>query len=176
MRSFVPDYAKYDSDGKLLLNEAYILAYQYMDGFCSRLLNVDLLIDTDLEVQVFHSSLMLGAYLDIDGNNFYELYKNIPLEIIPFLEKIIDGVDLELKPSYGLVNMDDISLGYYLFNIGSQTIRIDVGYISPSAEVDFKTELEQEFYKFHLFITNWTEGMYRQYVEKYEPKPGTYDQ
>ena len=118
---------------------------------------------------------MLGDYSDFDGNNFYELYKTIPLKIIPFIEKIIDGANLEFEDSYGSVDIDDAPFGYYLFNIGAQTKRIQMGYFFSLTEEDFKTELEKEFFRFHQFITDWTEEMYSQYVEKYEPKPGADD-
>lgn len=45
MKSFIPEYTKRDHNGKLVLNEGYILAYHYQDGFCGRLLSIDLLID-----------------------------------------------------------------------------------------------------------------------------------
>lgn len=164
---FVPNHKYRDEKGHLVLSDDYIMSYNYHDGFTSRLLSIDLLIDKNFELSIFHDCIELGNLYCMDGFQFKQIVHEIPLEIFSFLEKLISSEVLSLKDSYDLeeISVDDVSNHLYLFNNDSKTKTIFINGALPLTDEVFTTEIEREFLNFHIFIEDWTNNIYNDYIK-----------
>jgi hypothetical protein len=167
----VPIYKRFDENGYFVLDDGYIMSYSHRDGFSERLLSIDVLIDQNFELTMYHQCFKLGnEYQKTERDFQFKLtVKKNPLEVSLFLEKIIFKEDIILKNYYGFdgVSMDDNPEQLYLFAGNKKTKSISINGLIPLTEEFFSTSSEKEFLKFHVFIKNWTNSIYDKYVQNY---------
>lgn len=167
---FLPRHKSLNESGLKLLDD-YIMAYSHFDGFTARLLGIDLLIDKNFKLTVFHHSFMLGSQHRKSEDDFYFIKKvePIPDVLFSFLERIIENDVSQLNKQYDFegISMDDNPSQLYLFNTDSGTKSVHINGLLPLTEEIFRTKIERDFLKLHLFIKEWTGQMYEDYVANY---------
>lgn len=169
--NFVPGYKKIDDKGCFILDDDYMMSFSHDDGFSGRLSGVDLLINNKFVLNIFHRCFKLGNHYGKTWDDFHfkQTVTEIPCEILIFLEKIISDDTACLKDYYGLggISMDDNPSQLYLFNNNSKTKAVYINGMFPLTDDMFNTDIEKAFFKFHVFITEWTNEIYENYVGNY---------
>lgn len=169
----VPRHKRFDEKGYFILDESYFMSYSHHDGFTERLLSIDLLIDKNFELNLFHQCFKLGSHYAKSDDDFHfkKTVNEIPYEIFSFLENIMTPDAIDLKDNYDFegFQMDDIPSQLYLFNSSAKTKAISINGLLPLTGEFFTTDIEKKFLKFHIFIKEWTNKIYETYISDYSP-------
>lgn len=169
----VPQYKKFSEQGYYILNDNLLMSFSHFDGLTERQLSIDLLVDNHFRLALYYGSFRLGMNYNKGGGGFHfeQTMEEPPPEILSFIKTIREQKDFTLKDHYSVDDyvVEDMPGQLYLFNFPSGTKAVNISGMMPLKEEHFKTPLEKKFLTFHLFVKEWTNKIFENYISGYRP-------
>ncbi|VXC15595.1 conserved hypothetical protein [Flavobacterium sp. 9AF] len=157
------DIQKFDSTGNYILNEEYILSYDYSDGWTERSFRIAFFIDV-----YFDSKIDLSFYIrnlkKKKGTSYSQkIEKQIeiqtPIEIKNLILSLIHLNELKLKHFYADSFMEDSNDEHFVINHNGKSHNIGIGILLKKIEPE--NESENLFFQMHTEFEKWKEDIYK---------------
>lgn len=162
------DIQKFDSTGNYILNEEYILSYNYSDGWTERNFNITFFIDI-----YFDCKIDLSFYLrDLKKRNcthYSQKIENqieiqIPLEIKNLIVSLMNLNELKLKHIYADTFMEDSKNEHFVINHNGKSLNVGIGILLKKVETE--NQSEKIFFQLHSEFEKWKEAIYKKILSE----------